>query len=78
MAIDLTPREFTLLHYLMHNAGRVVSKNDLIERAWGDDQLDPNVVQVYVGYLRRKVDEPFGTANIETVRGVGYRISPPT
>ena len=41
---------------------------------WGDDDLDPNVVQVYVGYLRRKVDEPFGTNTIQTVRGVGYRV----
>ncbi len=77
VAIDLTPREFTLLHYLMHNAGRVVSKTELIERVWGDDQLDPNVVQVYVGYLRRKVDEPFATTTIETVRGIGYRVAAP-
>ena len=41
---------------------------------WGDDEMDPNVVQVYVGYLRRKVDEPFGTTTIQTVRGIGYRV----
>ena len=75
-AIELTPREFTLLHHLMHNAGRAVTKQELIERVWGGDELDPNVVQVYVGYLRRKVDEPFGTQTIETIRGVGYRVAP--
>lgn len=73
--IELTPREFSLLRYLMHHAGRAVTKQDLIDHVWGDDLMDPNIVQVYVGYLRRKVDEPFGTASIETVRGVGYRIA---
>ena len=74
VAIELTPREFTLLHYLMHHAGRAVTKRDIVDGVWGDDELDPNVVQVYVGYLRRKVDEPFGTNTIQTVRGVGYRV----
>lgn len=72
--IELTPREFTLLRYLLHHHGRVVTKQELIDRVWGDDLLDPNVVQVYVGYLRRKIDEPFGTATIQTTRGVGYRV----
>lgn len=72
--IDLTPREFALLRYLMHHVGRAVTKRDIVEGVWGDDDLDPNVVQVYVGYLRRKVDEPFGTNTIQTVRGVGYRV----
>ena len=71
--IELTPREFALLQYLMHHAGRAVTKRDIVEGVWGDDDLDSNVVQVYVGYLRRKVDEPFGTNTIQTVRGVGYR-----
>jgi two-component system, OmpR family, response regulator len=71
--IELTPREFSLLQYLMHHAGRAVTKRDIVEGVWGDDDLDSNVVQVYVGYLRRKVDEPFGTNTIQTVRGVGYR-----
>jgi DNA-binding response OmpR family regulator len=71
--IELTPREFSLLRYLMHQAGRPVTKQELIEHVWGDD-LDPNVLQVYVGYLRKKIDEPYGTATIETVRGVGYRV----
>jgi two-component system, OmpR family, response regulator len=72
--IELTPREFALLHHLMHHIGRAVTKQELMEQVWGDDVMDPNVVQVYVGYLRRKVDEPFGTNNIVTLRGVGYRI----
>ncbi len=72
--IELTPREFGLLHYLMHHAGRTIAKQELIEHVWGDELIDPNVVQVYVGYLRRKIDEPFGTDTITTVRGVGYRL----
>lgn len=72
--IDLTPREFALLRYLLHHAGRPVPKAELIEKVWGDDDLEANVLQVYIGYLRRKIDEPFGTDTIETVRGIGYRI----
>jgi two-component system OmpR family response regulator len=73
--IALTPREYGLLHYLMRNKGAVVSKTDILHNVWdahfsGDD----NVVEVYVGYLRRKIDIPFGTSTIETVRGVGYRL----
>jgi two-component system OmpR family response regulator len=73
--VALTPREFSLLEYLMHNAGRVVSKGQLLEHVW--DALyagDPNVVEVYVGYLRRKLSLPGATARIETVRGCGYRL----
>ncbi|MCE9620818.1 MAG: response regulator transcription factor [Actinomycetia bacterium] len=73
-AIELTPREFALLQYLMHQAGRPVRKRELIEQVWGDDDLEANVLQVYIGYLRRKIDEPFGTDTIETIRGIGYRI----
>ncbi len=73
VAIELTPREFTLLEFLLHHVGRPISKQELIDHVWGDE-LDPNVLQVYVGYLRRKIDEPFGTETIETVRGVGYRV----
>ena len=72
--IDLTPREFSLLRYLMHRVGEPVSKRDLREHVWSDDEVDDNVVQVYVGYLRRKIDEPFGRSAIETVRGHGYRL----
>ncbi len=73
--IDLTPREFSLLRYLMHRAGEPVSKQDLIEHVWSDDELDASVVQVYIGYLRRKIDEPYDRAAIETIRGIGYRLN---
>ena len=71
--LDLQPREFRLLEYLMRNAGRVVSKTLVIEHVW-DYDFDPqtNVVDVLVHRLRKKVDEPFETRMIETVRGVGY------
>ena len=72
--IELTPREFSLLRYLMHRAGEPVSKLDLIEHVWNDDQLEDSVIQVYIGYLRRKIDEPFDRRSIETVRGIGYRL----
>jgi DNA-binding response OmpR family regulator len=73
--IELTPREFGLLRYLMHRLGEPVSKRDLIDHVWADQEMEANVVQVYVGYLRRKIDEPFGRAAIETVRGHGYRLA---
>ncbi len=73
--IELTPREFALLRYLMHCAGEVVSKGDLLVHVWGDRyEGDPNIAEVYVGYLRRKIDQPFGRASLETVRGAGYRL----
>jgi DNA-binding response OmpR family regulator len=73
--IALTPREFALLDVLMRSSPNVVPKHELLETVWGiDTEVDPNVVEVYVGYLRRKVDSPFGTASLETVRGVGYRM----
>jgi len=73
--IDLTPREFALLQYLLHRKGEVVSKRELLDHVWGEpDADDLNVTQVYAGYLRRKVDEPFGTRTIQTVRGIGYRV----
>jgi two-component system, OmpR family, response regulator len=75
VTISLTPREFGLLYYLMRHRGDVVSKTEILQSVWdlnydGDD----NVVEVYIGYLRRKVDQPFGRRSIETVRGVGYRL----
>ncbi len=73
--VELTPREFSLLRYLMHRLGEPVSKRDLIDHVWADQEMEANVVQVYVGYLRRKIDEPFGRAAIETVRGHGYRLA---
>ena len=76
-AIDLTPRELALLAALLARPGEVVAKGDLLRRVWGDDfEGDANIVEVYVGYLRRKVDVPFDRRTIQTVRGVGYRLAP--
>jgi two-component system OmpR family response regulator len=77
--IALTPREFGLLHHLMRHKGMVVSKLDILQNVW-DSQHDgsdagENAVEVYVGYLRRKVDTPFGRNAIQTVRGAGYRVA---
>lgn len=75
--ITLTPKEFALLQYLMQNAGRALSKPHILENVWDpafDGEL--NVVEVYIRYLRQKLDTPFGRASIETIRGVGYRLDP--
>lgn len=73
--ISLTTREYELLEALMRKPGQVVPKQELLEHVWGANfEGDPNVVEVYVGYLRRKIDRPFDRNDIETVRGVGYRI----
>jgi DNA-binding response OmpR family regulator len=72
--VALTTREFALLHHLVRHAGRVCSKTELVENVWDQHfEGDLNVVEVYVGYLRRKIDAPFGRTDIETVRGAGYR-----
>ncbi|HVM64725.1 MAG TPA: response regulator transcription factor [Acidimicrobiales bacterium] len=74
--VELTPREFDVLRYLLSRPGEVVTKQELLDHVWGDlDGGDANVVEVYVHYLRRKLDAPFGRATIQTVRGVGYRIA---
>ncbi|MBE3011051.1 response regulator transcription factor [Microbispora sp. NEAU-D428] len=73
--IELTPREFALLEYLMRRPGEVVSKPEILEHVWDTYDTDPNVVEVYVGYLRRKIDTPFGRAALQTVRGAGYRLA---
>ncbi|MCU1428182.1 MAG: two-component system response regulator [Actinomycetia bacterium] len=73
--ISLTAREFSVLEYLLSRAGDVVSKRDILEHVWDFDfEGDPNIVEVYVGRLRRRVDEPFARRAIETVRGAGYRL----
>lgn len=73
--ITLTPREFGVLEFLMRNKDMVVTKADILRNVWDAHYHGPdNVVEVYVGYLRRKIDIPFGTNTIETVRGVGYRL----
>ena len=73
--ISLTPREFQLLEYLMNNYGQVLSKTQLMERIWGHGfAADENVIEVYIGYLRKKIDAPFDAPLIRTVRGRGYKI----
>jgi DNA-binding response OmpR family regulator len=74
--INLTAREFSVLEYLMRHPDQVVSKRDVLEHVWDYDfQGDPNIVEVYIRYLRNKVDRPFGRHAIETVRGSGYRVA---
>lgn len=74
--IPLSPREFALLEFLMRHADRVCSKEEIFEGVWGDTgKRDLNVVEVYVGYLRRKIDQTFGTSLICTVRGRGYTVA---
>jgi len=73
--VDLTPREFALLERLARSVDQTVPKRQLLDEVW-DFALDDasNIVEVYVGYLRRKVDVPFGRDTIRTIRGVGYRL----
>jgi two-component system OmpR family response regulator len=74
--IDVTAREFAVLEYLMRRKGDVVSKRDIIDNVWDDDfDGEQNIVEVYVGHLRNKLDRPFGRAAIETLRGAGYRLA---
>lgn len=73
--ITVTAREYAVLEYLIRNRNQVVSKIQILRAVWdaaydGDD----NIVEVYIGYLRRKIDAPFGTRSIETLRGQGYRL----
>ena len=71
--IKLTPREYGLLQYLMRRHDQIVSKADILDNVW-DSAFEggDNVVEVYIGYLRRKIDAPFGVQTLATVRGVGY------
>ena len=73
--ISLTPREFSLLQYLMQHVGTAVTKSEILDGVWDSAfDGDHNVVEVYVRYLRRKLDIPFNRQSIETIRGVGYRL----
>lgn len=73
--ISLTAREFGLLHFLMRNAGDVVSKAEILDNVWDSAfEGSDNIVEVYIGYLRRKIDAPFGLSTLHTVRGLGYRL----
>ncbi len=74
--IDLTTKEFALLEYLMRNAGRRLTRAMIIEHVWNlAFEATSNIVDVYINYLRRKVDDGFSPALIHTVRGVGYELS---
>jgi two-component system OmpR family response regulator len=76
-AIELTAREYGLLLYLMRHPGDVLTKAQILDNVWDSAyEGGENVVEVYVGYLRRKIDMPFGLSTLTTVRGMGYRLEP--
>jgi DNA-binding response OmpR family regulator len=76
--IDLTPKEFALLEYLMYHANRVVTREMIEQHIWNYDfECESNVIDVYIRRLRRKIDAPFAVKLLTTVRGVGYRMQPP-
>ena len=75
--ILLSAREYSLLEYLAYNAGHVVTRGLLIEKIWSDAEIESNVIDVYVRYLRHKVDIPFDPPLIQTIRGVGYSLRAP-
>lgn len=74
--LNLSSKEYSLLHYLMRNQNRVLSKDNIIAHVWDfDSDVLPNTVEVYIGYLRTKIDKPFRAPNlIHTVRGFGYKL----
>ena len=74
--VELTAREFDVLHLLAQRAGRVVTRQQILDEVWdGETDLRSNVIDVHVAGLRNKIDKPFGRAGIETLRGAGYRIA---
>jgi two-component system OmpR family response regulator len=75
--IAVTPREFELLDYLLRRQGQAISKREILDTVWEAPYIgDPNVVEVYIGYLRKKIDAPFARHSIVTLRGIGYRLDP--
>lgn len=75
--VKLSNKEFTLLEYLMHHAGQVITKDMIINHVWDEDaDILPNTVEVYIGYLRNKIDRPFPKAKplLQTLRGFGYKL----
>ncbi len=73
--IMLSRREFDILGVLLSRRGEAVSKEELMDRIWGPEfNGDPNILEVYVSYLRKKIDAPFDRRSLETVRGFGYRL----
>lgn len=74
--IDLRTREFSVLEYLIRNAGDVVSKQDILDHVWNYEyDGDPSIIEVYVRNLRKKIDIPYDRSSIQTVRGAGYRLA---
>ncbi|MBB5791875.1 response regulator transcription factor [Jiangella mangrovi] len=74
--VELTAREFSVLEFLLRRRGEVLSKTEILRHVWDEAfDGDPNIVEVYVGHLRTKLDRPFGRAAIETIRGAGYRLA---
>jgi DNA-binding response OmpR family regulator len=77
-SIDLTPKEFALLEFLLYHPNQVVTREMIEQHIWNYDfESESNVIDVYVRRLRRKIDDPFATKLLTTVRGVGYRLQPP-
>ena len=77
-AISLTAREIAVLGFLLRRSGDVVTKQEILDNVWDYGfEGDPNIVEVYVRRLRKKIDEPFGARTITTVRGAGYRVDQP-
>jgi len=74
--IELTTRQFDVLEFLMRRAGQVMSKQEILAGVWESEfDGDPNIVEVYIGRLRSRIDQPFDRTTIETVRGAGYRLA---
>ena len=75
--VVLTAREFAVLEFLMRRAGEVVAKSEILDNVWDFAfEGDPNIVEVYIRHLRKKLDEPFDRRLIQTIRGAGYRLDP--
>jgi two-component system OmpR family response regulator len=72
--VTLSPREFTLLALFVRHPGETLTRRHILDEVWDEARVDSNVVDQYVGYLRRKIDRPFGRSDLETVRGRGYRL----
>jgi two-component system OmpR family response regulator len=75
--VSLSPREFALLDLFARHAGETLTRRRILDEVWDEARVESNVVDQYVGYLRRKVDRPFGRSDLETVRGRGYRLRTP-
>jgi DNA-binding response OmpR family regulator len=78
LPIDLTPKEFALLEYFMYHPKQIVTREMIEQHIWNYDfECNSNVIDVYVRRLRRKIDDPFEVKLLATIRGIGYRLTPP-